>query len=258
MIVRNSILENLDPSEILEPSSLQYYEEGRDLIWKELVLLNSYLFILEKVFDFESDWLLGPRKDTFIALVKISMVENSLLLISKLTTATSDELLSMTLLRKWIGNHIRDEYKKPFDQSLREANFSKIIEKTRGKVKDIRDKRIAHLIVDQNLRPQISGHFNMALQELKAIREQLNRLFDLLCFGIEHPVLPIEYDPRVQHPVGSDTRSDIEYILDLIAQDSYLIKLPELPHWDTRKEHLDPEALKIITEYRIKFGMTEV
>lgn len=42
VIMGNSTsLNELDPSEMLEPSSLKCYEETRDLVWQELIRLNE-------------------------------------------------------------------------------------------------------------------------------------------------------------------------------------------------------------------------
>jgi len=72
-------------------------------------------------------------------------------------------------------------------------------------------------------------------------------------------LLPIDYDPKVQHPIGSDSRSDIEYFLDLIIQDSYLYKMPdESQYWNIEKERLTPDMIRILNKYRRKFGKPEV
>ena len=71
--------------------------------------------------------------------------------------------------------------------------------------------------------------------------------------------LPIGYEPSVKHPTGSDPRSDIEHLLDLIVQDSYIFKMPEeSPYWNITKERLPQDTIKILNEYRRKFGKPEV
>lgn len=257
---RNTSLNQLDPSEILEPLSIQHYQDGLNLIWQELVRLNSSLFILRKLFDFPSDWILGPEKGTFLTLVKVSLFEHSLLTVSKLTTDTGKDLLLIRRFKNWVSKHIKEEYKKSFYRSLKENDFDKIIKTlpNKEKVKDIRDNFIAHIIVDENLRPKITEDIEISLGEVNTICKQLNNLFAVLCFGGERLMVPIDYSPIVQHPVGSDPRSDIEYFLDLIVQDSALFKMPEeSPYWDIEKEHLNPEAINIINEYRKKFGLPE-
>jgi len=214
---------------------------------------------LDKLFDFPSDWILGPEKETFLTLVKVSLFENSLLIISKLTSDTSKDFLTLPRFKNWLGKQIKEEYRNSFNRSLRENRFNKAIDASLEKVKCIRDNFIAHLIVDENLRPKIPEDIEISLREVNTICKQLNSLFAVLCFGEERLMVPIDYSPIVQHPVGSDPRSDIEYLLDLIVQDSYLFKMPEeSPYWEIEKEHLDPEAINIINKYRKKFGIPEV
>lgn len=254
-------LNELDPSEMLEPSSLKCYKETRDLVWQELIRLNSYLFVLDKLLHFPSDpsyLFLGPERQTFLSLVNISFTESSLLLITKLTTDTSKDLLSMPRFKNWVRRRVKQEYQKAFDRLLKENKFSKTVETSKENAKYIRNNLIAHLIVDENMRPK-SSIDRISLQEVSLIASELNRLFDVLCFGHKHAILPLDYDPKVQHPVGSDSRSDIEYFLDLLIQDSHLFKMPEeLQYWDIEMEALPLEIVNILNEYRRKFGKPEV
>jgi len=254
-------LNELDPSEMLEPSSLKCYKETRDLVWQELIRLNSYLFVLDKLLHFPSDpsyLFLGPERQAFLSLVNISFTESSLLLITKLTTDTSKDLLSMPRFKNWVRRRVKQEYQKAFDRLLKENKFSKTVETSKENAKYIRDNLIAHLIVDENMRPK-SSIDRISLQEVSLIASELNRLFDVLCFGHKHAILPLDYDPKVQHPVGSASRSDIEYFLDLLIQDSHLFKMPEeLQYWDIEMEALPPEIVNILNEYRRKFGKPEV
>lgn len=251
-------LSSLSPSEILEPSSLETYEETLNLIWQQLVRLNSILFIMDKLLDFRSDLFLGLGKETFLTLVKISLSESSLLIISKLTTDTGTECLSIRRFKNWVREQVKEEYREALDRLLKQHKFDKAIQTTQKKIKDIRDNFIAHLTVDENLHPKIVGQLNVSLQEVRSISEELNRLFNTLCFGIEHSLLPLEYNPAVQHPVGVDSRSDVEHILDLLVQDSAFFKMIEEPSWEMEKEVLSPEIIEVLNQYRRKFGKSEV
>ena len=71
-------------------------------------------------------------------------------------------------------------------------------------------------------------------------------------------MLPIEYDPNVQHPNDVDKRPDIEHILDLLVQDSVLYNLPEKPHFQQIRPSYPAEWIDLINSYRIKFGKNTV
>jgi hypothetical protein len=257
----NSVdLTRLNPSEVLESSSLKSYEDTLGLIWQQVCRLRSYLFILEKLLLFPSDpryLFFGPDKQDFFELLNSAFTENSVLLITKLTTYRRD-LLSMTRFKNWLRDQIRPEYKRDFDRLLKQGKFDKTIEKSRKSVQDIRNQRIAHFRVDENLHPKLERP-KISFQKMSAIANELKRLFDLLCFGTECLTLPLQYEPKVQHPVGIDSRSDIEYFLDLLIQDTNLYKMPdESPYWGIKKQSLPPEIIGILNKYRRKFGKPEV
>ena len=257
----STTLNQLAPSEILETSSLKTYEETLDLVWKELLRLRSYLFILDKLLHFPSDpsyLFLGPEQQTFLELAKISFTESSLLIITKLATDSKKDQLSMLRFKNWIRQHVKQEYQEAFDRLLRQSKFTKHMKASLRKAKKLRDGVIAHLLVDGNLRLRISTDA-ISIQEISHMADEIKRLFDVLCFGVQHSTLPLEYDPTVQHPVGADPRSDIEHFLDLIIQNSDLFKMPEeSPYWNIYRENLSPEITRLLNEYRRKFGKPEV
>ena len=56
---------------------------------------------------------------------------------------------------------------------------------------------------------------------------ETEKVLSKLCVEGGVSLLPIEYSPLVQHPQGTDSRTDIEQFLDLLAKDSSILKLPE-------------------------------
>jgi len=258
MMSINLNLNELDPSEVLKPSALQSYESGLNLIWKELLRLNSNLFVLDKILKFPSEVVIGPQNN-FFKLVNIGLTENSILVITKLVVDEGEEIASILRFKNWIKKQVKGKYKDAFDCVLRQKRIEiKALEKVGGKIKPIRVNLIAHLIVDGSYQLKYSGDLRISLQELNLICEKLNSLFDALCFGHKYALLPLEYDSRIQHPVGVDTRSDIEYFLDLIVKNSDWYKRPESLDWLAERPHLPPEDINLMNEYRRKYGEPEV
>jgi len=68
-------LAELEPSEVIKPLELSSYEKSLNLVWMQLVYLNSILFILKKLLEFPIDLSLGPNKSTFFSVVKISLFD---------------------------------------------------------------------------------------------------------------------------------------------------------------------------------------
>jgi hypothetical protein len=253
-------LSALNYNEILKPSFLKPYEEALDIINLELFRLNSYLFILGKVINFPTDFL-SPDRQSFFTLINIAFTESSLLIISKLITDEVNDALLIKRFKDNVCQNVKEKYKEYFYSLLKENSFDNTIKRLKKQTKDIKNVRnniIAHLLVTPNL--QLKDYTNkFSWQKINQITDDINKLFKLLCFDCEHSLLPIDYDPKVQHPAGFDSRSDIEYFLDLIIQDSYLYKMPdESQYWNIEKEDLSPDILKIINEYRRKFGKSEV
>ena len=92
------------------------------------------------------------------------------------------------------------------------------------------------------------------------MRDELNRLFDSLGFDISFMMLPIQYHPDVQHPTGTDPRSDIEIILDKVAQESPVLNMPEKnPRaWGNWKKQFSEEDMEAINTFRKKFELPAV
>ena len=172
----------LNPSKVLKSSFLKTYEETRGLIARELLRLRSNLFILGKLLSFPSELFLGFDKQDFFALVKISLTESSLLIITKLITDTGTDLLSMLRFKNLVREQVKQKYIKAFDHILKENKFSKTVDTSKKKVKSIRDNIIAHLVIDENLQLKIPD-YAIPFEEIDLIAKELKRLFDALCFS---------------------------------------------------------------------------
>ena len=185
-----------------------------------MVRLNTNLFILDKLKQFPSDLFLDFQNQTFFALTKISLIDNSSLTIAKLAKDTGNDVLSLQRLKDLVWGQIKESYLKPLDSALRANKVTKTTKETLKKIKYIRDNFLANISMNANLSPHLPGDINIPLQELGSICKELNGLFDVLCFGHQRSVLTIDYNPLVQHPDWVDPMSDIEYFLDRIIQDS--------------------------------------
>ena len=144
--------------------------------------MRSYLYILDKLIRFPSDLFLEPERQTFLELAKITFTESALLIITKLTTDTGKDVLSMRRFKNWAQERIRPEYQEAFYNLLRENRFTKTTEESREKVRKIRNNLFAHLIVDKNMRPK-NSLYAIPFEEMNLIANELKRLFDALCFN---------------------------------------------------------------------------
>jgi hypothetical protein len=97
----------------------------------------------------------------------------------------------------------------------------------------------------------------VSLSELKELCGVLEGVMNALGFGTRYDTLPIVYDPKVQHPAGSDARPDVERLLDELARASEYLNMPETnpEEWPFLCAALADEDLHAINRYRAKFGL---
>jgi len=245
-------LQATDESKVLLETSLATYQDCMSRIWKELYRLSSNLFILERLLQFRSDLFLELQKTDFLSLVTVNLTHDSCLITTKLVTDTGNKL-TMSRFHNWLKKNIRPEYSASFDESFRKSGYKKTVQAVRQKIEPLRDTYLAHLIIDDQMHPP--PETEIAYQELRDICDQLVEYFNLHSFGCEYKMLPLGYDPTVIHPSGVDKRPDIEYVLDLIVQDSDLYNMPEKsPYWQVFKDTLPSGTVDVINQYRQKFG----
>lgn len=254
-------LREVQPADVIESSWLEEYERKINLLWlQELVLLNSNLYILEKLLDFPFDLFVMPDRRTFFRLVEINLFRSCLMIVWKLVEDPDPNALTLLRFKNEIRRHIRPQYACSLDAVLKETKFDKQIEQLLEPIRTLRNKRIAHLDEDFNLPPEQIKEMRVSLSDLMVLRDMLNQLFELLCFGHQRSVVPIEYHPEVIHPPGVDARSDVEELLDNVARNSPLLNMPENEpdHWRYFRQGLPRDILQVLNEYRRKFGLPEV
>lgn len=255
-------IQEMDPKDLITASWLETYERNIESLWWELVHLNSSIFVLERIFSFPFDLFL-PLHRPFWNLVTDALYERCVMIIWRVATDTSGDCLTLRQLKNQIIHNLcKDDYGDQFRRNLSEANFENTVSALEPKIKELRHNYLAHRNRDRNTNPtpdQIENR-TFPFSELKVYRDTLYLLWQSLCFGNRRSLLPSEYSSDVHYPVGTDSRSDIEKLLDNIAQDSGRLDLPEENHdeWLIYRESLSEEEFKSYNEYRVKFGLPEV
>ena len=253
-------LKHRQPVDVIQPSWLNSYDQRIELLWWELVLLNSNLFTLEKLSAFPFRLFLEPLRGSFFSLVQVNLFNMCIVTIRKLVEEKDPRSLTLSRFKQDVQSHIRPKYRSALDAALDEVRFDVTLSDLLERARKIRNKRIAHFDREFNLSPEQRGQIRLSLSQLMKLREGLDRLFETLCFGHGRAVLPWQYDPRVQHPLDLDTRSDIEELLDGVAKDSHILNMPEQQpdSWPHFREGLSEEELQMLNQYRTKFGLKKV
>ncbi len=252
----------LDPQEVIISESLSEYRDSIDFFYREqLVLLNANIYVMEKILNFPFQVFHRMEKTVFFRLVMTNFYFASVLTITRLVTDQSSDFHTLPQFKNWVLKQVKPKYQKEFQTHLRATRFDTQTQQMFKKAKRLRDAQIAHSKRDTSL---LFEHDQLNLEELRVLRDILNFLLHSLSFNKRHVMLPFQYSLE-QHSLDErssiwDERSDIEYLLDCIAKESDLLNMPEESpeHWERKKERLPKKYIKVINEYRIKFGLNAI
>src|SRR5581483_5572421 len=200
-----------------------YQGQMKDL-YLALVELNCNIYIMERILDFPyrlfddecvSDGL-------FFDLTVTNFLQASTLLITKVATDARSEHISLPALIRRLPYMVKRECLSKLNDLLNAIDFDQKTHQLLEKAKSIRDTRIAHF----DRKPTQD---QLTLLEIKALRDELNSLLQALSFDGEYVMLPYGYESQ---------RGDVDWVLDSIAKNSSLLKMPE--HDPSRWRHARP------------------
>lgn len=249
----------LDAEDVLMDKALLEYKRGMEMFYDQLISLNVNIYIVEQIVEFPFELFVAPGETTFFRQVVSNFGEASLLIISRLASDTNQDSHTLSQFRNWVLEQVKPEHRLAFQERLKRSRFDKEIRAMLKKAKLLRDRSIAHL-TKAPLPEDFSKGIRLDLPEIKSLRDALNGQLEALSFNTEHMMLPIDYHPRVQYPVGSNHRPDIEKLLDSLVRDSGLLDMAEREpeQWHYRRPHLNETQVEQLNQYRRKFGLTEI
>jgi len=247
-------------AEIFTEEKAKEYELKLDSLWHELVQAHASMYVIEKVLNFPADFLLDLGRQTFLHLVLGNFTRQVALAVINALTDDDPRSLTFTSLKKWIVQNclpeIRDEVSVYLEGLAIEDEIKSLLERA----KTLRNKLLAHLDSEYAIDPTRKAEAKISFVNLQCLVKRTEELLSGLCFGHRRSMLPVEYSYLVCHPEGVDRRSDIEYILDLLAADSTILRMPEEQeeYWPVYAEGLTQEQKKILNKWRRRIGKSEV
>lgn len=249
----------LEPSDVLVPDTIDEYNEGKDTFWRELVRLSVDIYIVERIAQFPFDLLVPPGQTLFFTRVVDALLTDAVLIINRLVLDRHADFNTLSRFKNKVLQWVKPQYGQAFRQRLKEVKFRPETKDIRRRARELRQGRIAHLRVrpDYTVFP---GGVSIELSEIKALCDEITKLFSALCFNRAYSMLPIQYIEDAQDPSDSERRPDIENLLDCVAQSSHVLHMPERQpeYWFHYREQLSPAAIKILNRYRSKFGLSDV
>jgi len=251
-------LSKLTPGQVLLPGSIPRYNRGMLAFALQLTNLNVDIFILDHLLSFPFHLFPAPGGNLFFRMVVNNFLSASVLATTRVAGDQDPDFFTIPKFKNWLLQVVRPEYATEFRRHLRQLRFATTVRDLLRKAMRIRHRHIAHIFEEESPEPKQADILTFG--ELKTIRDSLNLLFAGLAFGTEHLFLPVQYLPNVQHSQGVDARPDIEQLLDLIADHSHLVRLPEThpEQWVYRQATLSERDLRLLNAYRAKFGLHAV
>jgi len=252
-------LRNLDAKDVLDVSFLQKFKNRMNYFFTELVELNVIIFLAEKIINFPFKvFRPNPNENIFLTMVMHSFYDSVILIFSRLVNDSAGDIYSLRKFKNDIRNAMNGEYRSEFNNLLRDTSFTREVEELLKDVRKYRNNAIAHKTQNYIFNGMKLTRLN--IDQIKKIRDSLNKYLDVLSFNTENLMLPIPYSEKVQRPPGMDEQTDIDDILDCIARKSVILNLPETKpdSWGIRKERYSQETLEIINQYRQKFNLPAV
>jgi len=251
-------LSPLNAEDVIMKEKLPYYHEGMGFFHLQLTHLSTNNFILDHVLSFP--WNLFAPKDESLFFRKVfeNFFYASLLIITRMATDKKDDFFTLRRFKNNIYKSVLPKYKSSINDRFRQVRFDENTNLIFENAQKLRHQRIAHNIEDFVLGRKAENIVTFG--EIKYMRDELVTLFDALAFNNAYMMLPLNYDPSIKHSQNYDVRTDIEKILDSIAERSTLLNLPEKEpeFWRIKLSSLSKQDKDTLNKYRQKLNLSEL
>ncbi len=211
-------------------------KEKIEVLWWQLVQLNSSLFVLEKIISFPWDLFFPKLSFPFWELILKNFYDMCVLILFRITENNSKKLSLY---------HIIEEIEYPELKKYLEE-----VEEVNKEVLMIRHNEIAHLQTKWMTNRKARQKYLLSIGKLKKLTENLNMAFNEIC----------KLFNQGRELVLWKLEDEIEEIIDSIVKQSPLIKMPEEQpeYWKVYRKELRTDDLDIFNRYRRKFGLPPV
>lgn len=250
-----------NPENILVSDWIEQYELEMSPVHWQLTQFNSNIHIMDRIgaTDFS---LLGTTATDYWHLTFASMFETNVMILWRLVDP-NDNTLTLRALRVNIREHlINGTYQEKFEELMSNVGFDNTLDEVHNNIKVLRHNRFGHFQrkwIIQNLPSLICDH-ELSYTKLKELGGKLSNIYKLLCFSHGRELYLLQYSPNLQHGEGSDPRTDIEIVIDLMIKNSPFVTQPEMQpvYWPYLRNVLQPEDIELMNEYRKRVGLEPV
>jgi hypothetical protein len=251
-------LSDYAPEDVIRPEHFEEYKRRRYSVHERLLGLRTSIFTLRKLSDFPLRLFASPPYN-FWRTIEGGLLEACITRAWQLACEQQGERYgSLTQLRAFVMRQAsRAGLRGAIRSALKGAKFSDVTTDILSRVANLRNAVVAHF--DGTLPPDELKKIQLSsIQELEGMCTDLEKVFDLLCFGYGLATLPGRYLGTVGN---QPTPTDIDTTLLAVAEASTLLRAPEREPavWAAvYRPTLDARDLADLNQWRAKVRLPPV
>lgn len=252
-------MDEISPELFIEDSYLDEYKRQVEELWRELLNLNTYLFYIERLEDFRFDLFSNGGKSNFWQLIKNALLEACISTIYRTAIDNDPKSLTLRRLKNNIFQHrssnIHEDADSWLKQNIANVEFEKRLAKFEGRIRQIRHRYYGHLNYDAHVNTLETTPDALYLDELQEVYQLLSELFNTLAFN-RYGFWYWNYSEGARE----SRTTDLDSILDLVAQHSHLLNAPERNPdlWKLIRKDMPLKKIELLNYYRRKFGLPQI
>lgn len=247
------------PEELFVPEFAERYKLLHNDIWLRIIRIHGSLYSLEKLDQFQFDYIYGPYNMEFWHLVLDNFFDIAILLLDGLLNDSGPHVYTLRMFKNDImrAHWLEINKREMLQQTLRERKFNDEIVKISKMVSIIRNNFIAHQLIDKQKCNPNEVPAEMNIKELRKLFNATHSLFGAISFGSSYSTLSIDMMPGTIG--GQLRRSCLDTVLDAVLKDSEFVNKPERrgQWWPIDRECMDAERIRIMNELRKRIGLPE-
>ncbi|MEA2031235.1 MAG: hypothetical protein U9N55_06540 [candidate division Zixibacteria bacterium] len=249
-------------SNAIGPEWLSEYRTQLEALWGQIVYLNSYNYIMGNIAQFP--WhLFSLNQNYFFDCIFAAMLESCVSIVYRIVIDTNSKTLTLPAFKNKVLEHlidpaVRDSLKSELDN----LSFNKEFKEYKNLFIKIRHEEISHFNRERNtkLTEAELRQRQELVNQISPASELIGQLFQILCLGKVHLQSLSEYSQGKPFFPKDGTVSDIEKLLDWVADQSPLLHMPEdEPQvWSMFRRKYSAEDIETINTYRRKFNLPKI
>ncbi len=246
------------PEVLFAAEFVERYRRLHEDLWSRIKRVHETICTLEQLEQFPFGHVYGPMPE-FWRLVFDNFLDMACVLLHGLVNDMVSDAHTIRRFRDMImgGPWLEATKRALLQQTLHERKFDEDVDAISERIREIRNHRVAHRLVDQDSGRLKKNLGDVGLDELRRLFDQTHALFGALSFGSAFVTLGADLMPGTIG--GKPTRTSLDEVLDAILRDSEFVNQPERekPWWPGLRAQLDPEHLRVMNDCRKRVGLPE-